>query len=323
MNLRLVDTYELLYSGSKDKWIMRGMVKNAEGKYVENVLPCGGITYLLNFINEWQTDDDVLVFCVDSPPTYKRMLFENHFEGRYKGNRPPAPKEIKLQKQMVLDVLDAIGANYVVAESYEADDIIASMVHYYHDNFEKIFIHAKDSDLFYLVDEKVEIMPLSKETVKISKTEKKFRNGKHISLDNWSQSVKKGIICPRNVLTLFKILDGEPGDNIPPVPRELGFTIVNNLPKSDYPKCGDNKFLRDYILDVTNNNETVKAIVDLIQPVILPYSTVELSINDFNNTVYMDFAALCECKWKFNWQYTNNDKCEEIVNKYLRIYQDE
>ena len=322
MILRLVDVSEFIYSGSKSAFIDMGLHTTRDGKYEECTLPCGGIGYLLNIFFDWNNEDTVIVFCIDSPPTYKRMLFENHFDGYYKGNRPPAPKEITVQKKIVVDVLEAINANYIIAEGYEADDIIASMVYYYHDDFDKIYIHAKDSDLFYLVDDIVEIMPLSN-SVKNFGGKKFYSNGKHITLDNWNKEVKKGIICPRNILTLYKILDGEPGDNIPAVSYKMGKKIVDNLPKSDYPKCGDNKFLRDYILNVTNNDETVRAIVDLIQPVILPEQSVSLYNEDINKTELMNFATLFKSSHAPSWKATESQVYKDVISKYMNMYLDE
>lgn len=317
MNLHLFDTSEYIYSGSRNLWILRGCMQTPLG-FIDASLPCGSLAYVLNTFFEWQEDDDVLVYCLDSPPKYKRELHEKYFEGGYKGNRQPPPKEIIVQKAMVKEMLNMLQANTVCVEGYEADDIIASMVKYYKDDFDKIYIHAKDSDLFYLVEKTVEIMPL--DNPKSGQIKKFSRNGKHIYLENWREEVKKGILCPWNVLTLFKILDGEKSDNIPAVSSVQGNIIVSNLPRSEYPKCGNNVLLRNYIKDVTNADPRTMAIVDLIQPVILPFEDVEIYETEINTTMLMNFAALCKCKYAHNWEYTKSLECEIFVNKYLNMY---
>lgn len=323
MNLHLFDTSEYIYSGSRNLWILRGCIQTGDS-FVDASLPCGGLAYVLNSFFEWGGDNEVLVYCLDSPPEYKRALYSQFFNGSYKGSRPAPPKEISIQKAMTAEMLEMIGAETVCVQGYEADDVIASLVRYYKDDFDKVYIHTKDSDLFYLVDSTVEIMPLdnpgSGQLQKTLPQQKKFRNGRHIHMGNWGNEVKKGIVCPWNVITLFKILDGEKSDNVPAVPERFGRIIVSNLPKSDYPRCGDNMFLRNYIRTVTNNEPQVMAVTDLIQPVILPFESVEIYEAGMNNTMFMDFAALCRCKYARQWDYTKNPKCEMFVDKYMGMY---
>lgn len=323
MNLHLFDVSEYTYSGSRNLWILRGCTQTADG-FVDAALPCGSLAYVLNTFFEWGGEAELLVYCLDSPPLYKRRLHERFFKGGYKGGRQTPPKEIIVQKAMVAEMLRMIGVSVVQVPDYEADDIIASIIKYYKEDFSKIYIHAKDSDLFYLVDETVEIMPLDNPKGGCgsgsSTSQKKFRNGKHIYLDNWRDEVKRGISCPWNVLTLFKILDGEPGDNIPQVYKNFGDLIVDNLPKSDYPKCGDNVFLRKYIQTVTNNDARTMAVTDLVQPVILPYKAVEIFEPEVDEAMFMNFAALSKCKYAHNWDYTESTVCEEYVNKHMGRY---
>ena len=322
MNLHLFDTSEYIYSGSRNLWILRGGMQTDSG-YVDASLPCGSLAYVLNTFEEWGGENEVLVHCIDSPPTYKRALHEKYFSGGYKGNRSTPTPEITVQKKMVPEMLEMIGANTVTAPGYEADDIIASIVKYYHDDFEKIYIHAADSDLFYLVDEKVEILPLAGGFDSLQKNysnNKKISPGRHIYLENWTSFVRKGKTCPRNVLTLFKILDGERGDNVPAVSYEMGMKIVDSIPHSEYPLCGDNEYLREKIKIAVNNDEMVMAVTDLIMPVILPFKDVEIFESDLDMTKFMNMAALCKCKYAHSWKYTANEECEAFINKYLQIY---
>ena len=139
-------------------------------------------------------------------------------------------------------------------------------------------------------------------------------------MENWKSVVRKGKTCPRNVLTLFKILDGERGDNVPAVSYEMGMKIVDSIPHSEYPLCGDNEYLREKIKIAVNNDEMVMAVTDLIMPVILPFKDVEIFESDLDMTKFMNMAALCKCKYAHSWKYTANEECEAFINKYLQIY---
>jgi len=176
MNLHLFDTSEYIYSGSRNLWILQGCAE-VNGSFADAALPCGSLAYILNTFFEWGGENEVLVYCMDTPPMYKRALHEKFFTGGYKGGRKAPDIEIQVQKPMVDEMLGLIGANVVSVQGYEADDVIASMVKYYKDDFDKIYIHAKDSDLFYLVDEQVEILPLARKGA-----QKNLYNGKHLSL---------------------------------------------------------------------------------------------------------------------------------------------
>ncbi|MBQ2885925.1 MAG: hypothetical protein IJE43_19540 [Alphaproteobacteria bacterium] len=319
MNLVLVDTSNYIYAGSKNLWVNRGFIKDS---FVEASAPCGGMAYVLNPLFEHNLDKDVVVYCIDSPPMYKRMIHEKYFQGGYKGNRKAPEKDIILQKKYIPEMLEFIGANVIKAEGYEADDIIASLIHYYKDDFEKIYIHTKDSDLYYLVDEKVEVLPLTKQGNLQNNRygSKNYSNGKHIKLDNWRESVRKGILCPWNILTLLKILDGESGDNVPAVSNTMGHKIISNISRDEYPSCADNEYLRKRILEITNNDEHVRAVVDLIMPIILPYDAVQLYESDLNITRLMNIAKLCHSGWAQSWNYTNEEECNKFIDTYVTEY---
>lgn len=325
MVLHLFDTSQYIYSGSKDFTISRGIVED-EGKYRPLEIPCGGLAYVLNAFTEWGGSESEMVFCVDKTPTVKRSLFEAKLPGfgRYKGERPVANKDIVLQKQMVGEMLEQIGVNVVCVEGYEADDVIASLVKYYKDSYERIYIHSKDSDLFYLVDKNVEIQPLNvvpNYAIPFGAKRKNIPNGKHITIDNWEREVTIGNEpCSYDIITLLKMCLGEPSDNIPAVSENMASLIMKNLPKDYYVKCGDNDFVRKYVLDVTNGDEFTKTVLDLIQPVILRYETVELYENELNKDIFRAYAKACSNKYARTWAVREIPIVEETINKYITIY---
>lgn len=328
MNLHLIDASQLIYSGSKSLFLTRGIIES-NSAFKPREMPCGGIAYLLNAVIDWSGPNEELVFCFDRPPTIKRELFQAYFphSGFYKGTRVHSDKSIPFQKDMAEEMAKLIGLNTVAVECLEADDVIASLVQYYKDSYEKIYIHSKDSDLFYLVSENVEIMPLVKDvkgSVQIfGQRENIYNNGKHINMENWEREVLKDRICPYDVLTVIKLCDGETGDNIPPIAESMAQKIVRNLPKEAFVKCGDNKFLREYVLNVTNNDARVRATFDLIAPIIAKYDDVALYCTDFDEDAFRYLAQQVRNKHAKNWNVIPVEKIDNAIEKYLNLYNEE
>jgi len=324
MNLHLFDTFQYIYSGNRYMTICRGVRDGASG-YEPNEMPCGGLGYLFNTIYEWAGPEEELVFCIDRPPTFKRKLYETNLPyGKYKGNRDTPDAGIIAQKNMVEEVLKSCGLVTVSVEGYESDDIIASLVKYYKDSYDHIYIHSKDSDLFYLVQDNVEILPLSKDMVRVQDKSGRFQNifsnGKHITLENWERAVVKGKITKYNTLPLIKLCDGELGDNIPAIADELSWIVVKNLPESDYPRCGDLEFLRNYVLNVTNNDKRTQVIFDLINPIILPYEDVSLYCDDYKSEVANYLAQQFGCKHAKLLNTIKQADAEEMIMKHINLF---
>lgn len=307
--LRLFDTSQFIASGAyKDDFISRGCKKVANN-YVPQEIPIGGVAYLLREVKRFIEPGTDLVFCVDNTPTIKREIYTKAFpysEG-YKGTRPKKTSSHVIQRKFATEMLEKIGFNVISVEGYEADDCIASVVKYYADAYDKVYIHTRDSDLFYLVNEKVECVPVG-------------RTGKTITRANWEDSVSSKYIVPWNTLTLHKMYYGEPGDNIPQARRREMDRLYDLVSDDVAKRCGDNDFLREFI---TSNcqDEQVLAVMELIMPLIIPEQEVQLYDEDLDGDLLAYFMQ--ELKVVRHGVYVPEASSvgDELIRKYIDLYQ--
>lgn len=314
--LRIFDSSQYISSGSKSAFLDGGYYI-LDGAGVERTMPSGGIACILEAVHEHMDEEDTdLVFCFDRAPTYKRNLFKEKLTpygfGEYKGNRPTKDRDIPLQREMAEEILKQIGVNTVAVEGYEADDCIATIVEYYADSYDKVYIHTLDSDLFYLVNDKVEIVPLYYNSFS-------GQRGKHITLSNWEQTVSSKADITYNCLTIVKMCNGEPGDNIPRISRVNADKICYSISKDKMHLCGHLPSLRAHIAKVTNNDEYTLAVFDLIVPVILKEEDVPLYENEIDKSLLRTYSKLCGCHTEVLYA-EEISIASETANKYLTIY---
>ena len=316
-NLHLFDTSQYISAGRKGVYVANGIIED-DGKYRPREMPCGGISYLLNTVYEYGGDDDELVYCFDRPPLIKREIHSRIFpySGGYKGTRPKKDIAIGYQRRLAEEVIKHIGLNAVAVDNLESDDCIASLVKYYKDSYEHIYIHSTDSDLFYLVCGNVEIVPLTKGYYYNGRF---IQHGKKINMLNWEDSVKANCWMPYDTLTIEKIITGDSGDNIPGVSNVYAKMIMDYIPKSGYEKCGDNVLLRKWIAEAVHGDETVMGVTDLIMPIITDYENVELQVSDLDREVCETYAGMLQCKYVKNTDYFDST-ATDIVNQFIDEY---
>lgn len=306
--LRLFDVSQYIYSGVAKKFIDRG-VTLVNGVYETRSIPCAGITNVLNTYLQFKEPDTDLIFCFDSIPTFKRELHKELFpyKGGYKGNRKEKTSSIIMQLKLAEEILTQIGIRVIKIENYEADDIIASIVGLYKNSYDKIYIHSRDSDLYYLISPNVEVVPV-------------MRLGKHINITNYEQMVDREYMVAYNTLTLIKMEKGEYGDNIPPVSREIMRKILKEIPKTLYPSCGDNILLRQYIKEVSNNDKITMGIFDLIAPRILDRKYIEFSEEERKESILDAYAVECGCRGYCNTNSIYLPQVEDTLERYIEEY---
>ena len=282
---------------------------SSAGIYVPNEIPVGGITYLFDEIKRYKTKDCDLVFCIDSPPRIKREMHSKAFPdfGGYKGNRGVADFDITIQKQMVAEILQQLGFVVISLEGFEADDLIASLVKYYKDSYERIYIHSKDSDLYHLVCSNVECIWPGK-------------TNKHITLHNWSTSVHPSHTIEYNMLTLFKMWKGEPGDNIPNVPWFTMKKVYDKIPPTFYNKFGDNEFLRQVVAKYTNEDQRAMDVMNLIIPLIAKFNEVELYEEYINTDLYRYYKEEFKMEKCSSTNVDRNPEGNATLQKYIDLY---
>lgn len=77
--------------------------------------------------------------------------FRNEIYPDYKGNRPPAPEDLKLQFALCRQAAALMGIAVYSSEKYEADDIIGKLSVYMRQRGRKSMIVSRDKDLTQLV----------------------------------------------------------------------------------------------------------------------------------------------------------------------------
>ena len=92
----------------------------------------------------------------------RRSQIAKHQDPTYKGNRKPLvlPSEIVQELRLLPEVCSLFGMNFMRIESYEADDVIASLALFHRRLGYNTYIMTLDKDMFFLLNEGVKIMDL-------------------------------------------------------------------------------------------------------------------------------------------------------------------
>lgn len=224
--LRVFDLSSYGYAGNVNKRaFFEGPIVQLSTGYTQRIVPAGGISLLFNQLYQYVGNCD-LVFCADRTPTIKKEMFPN-----YKISRSH-PTDVGIQKEVMEFVLNACGLTVLAEEGYEADDLIYSVVQKFKRNYDNVYVHTADSDLFLLVDENVSI-------------DKTHSRSKEVTIENYPYVVKKNKITPYNMLSFLKVLNGDPKDDIPPLDKYQAQQILDILDTDFYvPKMGNKEFIR-------------------------------------------------------------------------------
>lgn len=166
-------------------------MSNAEGKPTNVVF---GIAKLVNSL--LKEKPDYVVFTFDSPgKTFRHELFPE-----YKANREKAPSEFKVQIPVVFELLEAYNIPVISCNGFEADDIIATIVHRIKDMDITVYIESKDKDLYQLLDKTTSLYNISSKTAFTPE-----------------DLVEKWGISPDQVMDFLQLI-GDSSDNIPGIP---------------------------------------------------------------------------------------------------------
>ncbi|MFD1858763.1 DNA polymerase I [Aeromicrobium camelliae] len=101
----------------------------------------------------------------DEKPTHvgvafdvSRASFRTEQYAEYKANRSASPQEFKGQVELVKEVLDALGIQYLEKPGYEADDVIGTLARQAEDAGMEVLICTGDRDSFQLVSDRTTIL---------------------------------------------------------------------------------------------------------------------------------------------------------------------
>jgi hypothetical protein len=170
-----------------------------------------------------------MIFVADRYPTIKKEMYSG-----YKSNRKES-YVVDIQKELAEIILRHCGFEVLHAEHYESDDIIYTLCMEYKSMFEKIFVHSGDGDMYFLVDDKVEVVPTAS-------------SDKWVTKENYERTVDSSAIVPYNSNTFLKFLYGCKSDTVPALDKNLAKKLYRELYTDFYfPLMGNKKFMRELI----------------------------------------------------------------------------
>jgi hypothetical protein len=224
--LRLFDLSSYAHAGNVNKRaFLEGDIVKTQGGYREKNVPMGGISLLFNQIYAEYGKCDML-FCADRNPTIKKGMHDG-----YKSNRS-YKNAIEIEKQVMEVVLEDCSLTVLSEDGYEADDFIYSSVQKFKNQYDHIYVHVGDSDLYLLVSNNVSIAKTHSRT-------------KEVTMDNYQHTEVDGRCNPYNMTSFLKVLDGDHSDCIPAMDRNEARFLLNTFNTEFYRvRMGDKNFIR-------------------------------------------------------------------------------
>ena len=146
----------------------------------------------------------------DDPPEYLAVSFDTGRTFRddlypeYKGTREKMPDQLQIQIGRIQEVLEALNIPVLVADGYEADDVLGTIARQAEEEGLQTVIITGDRDLLQLVDEHTLVQLPGR------------RSGEVQVFDE--EAVRKAYGLSPDQLVDFKALVGDKSDNIPGVP---------------------------------------------------------------------------------------------------------
>jgi len=174
----------------------------------------GFVRKLRELANSWDPTHMAVVFDGGAPEERLELLPD------YKANRPPMPDPLREQIPLAETYLDCARVAWVRQERQEADDVLASVAVWAEPEAEQVIIAASDKDMFQLLNEKINMVPLS---------------GKRDLMGPREVQAKTGV--PPSQIVPWLALVGDNVDNIPGVPGVGPKTAARLL--AAYPTLDD------------------------------------------------------------------------------------
>ncbi len=171
--------------------------------------PTGLLTGFINLIATLHKEhsSDYLIFALDA----KGPSFRNDIDPNYKANRSPAPPELTQQLPIAIEWIDKMGYKSLIQSGFEADDMIASVVHHAKLQGINVRVVSHDKDLYQLIDDD--------KVVLVDAISKKVMNEHHCD--------EKYGVHPRQFID-YQSLIGDTADNVPGV-KGIGKVTAQKL----------------------------------------------------------------------------------------------
>ncbi|MEG2262847.1 MAG: hypothetical protein RSC43_00090 [Clostridia bacterium] len=193
--LYIYDVSSMVYAGTLSKF----GVDYVDGKLEDNNrikgLAVGGLRRILNdaLLNIQQGSS--VLFAFDSR-TEKYKVYPNYKSTRERN------MDVIIQLEMLKEICDRLKIPYVKQEGFEADDLIANIIHQYIDSYSSIEIISGDMDLAAnILDKRVEL----RGSAAIYSS---------VNVDNFESVVKPNNNVPFNTILPFFFFYGKPSNNV-------------------------------------------------------------------------------------------------------------
>lgn len=197
---------------------------NGEVKEINTTIQNG----VFKAINRWSKEGRFpTAVCFDAPTPTRKQFFQKTVMGdsgeTYKGGRRSAGGPMLESMNITKEMLHKSGVSCYQINNYEADDLIFSVVQssklQYGPNV-PIDVITNDQDLLPLVDDQVSVWIRSMKGTFAE--DKDLEKAKYIQVTprNYQEVIEdlsafRGMYVPYNTILLYKILRGDPSDNIP------------------------------------------------------------------------------------------------------------
>lgn len=226
--LYIIDLLPFIHAGHVNKHSFLYRVEDIGSRVREIRTYTGGTSLIFNTLYEIVGKGDIVI-CSDRRPTIKQDMY-----AEYKANREHN-HEILMERKAAEYILEKVGATVLAYSGYEADDIIYTITKAVHEKYEHIYIYTGDSDLYFLVDEKVSILPSNS-------------RGKTVTRENYESTKVHGNYYRYNTITVSKIGGGDASDNIPGLQGKVKedftkYICVDSL----FPYMGNKDILRYWV----------------------------------------------------------------------------
>ncbi len=186
----VIDTFGFFF---RSFYALPQHLKNKDG------FPTGLLTGFTNFISTLQKDhdSDYIIFAIDT----KGNTFRNEIDPNYKANRSAPPPELSMQLPVAIEWIDKMGYKTLGMSGFEADDMIATVVHLAQEQGHSVRVVSHDKDLYQLIDD-------DKNTIIIDAIKRK-------SMDEKACFDKYGVTAKQ--FTDYQAILGDSADNVPGV----------------------------------------------------------------------------------------------------------
>lgn len=298
--LKLFDVSSFIHAGNvNERAFLEQYVQVSNGIWTAQRTLAGGSAFILKaaITNASRAD---IVFCCDRNPTIKKELLPT-----YKSNRTHANR-IEYDKRVAEYILSMCGATVLAYDGYEADDIIHTLTKRCYDEYDEIHIYTGDSDLYFLVDDKV--------TIKASSS-----RAKNVDMSNFSVSFKKGVVIPYNYAIPYKIIYGDSSDCIPGLPVDLGQIFKDGTLRGKKTENYGKKSILDCYCNIVF--PFAKASLDIIYP--LTVENTPVKFKQPNMQMMLNWADALHCGAYAGAMQPNFDADKYIVELQSMGYYEE